>query len=238
MREQATEDQLLSADELEHMKTKLESYGYNTVFDITWNRDFYLKWKQERIAAAHQPIADRLPTYTFRLYADGHGIIEDLNRKFQWREIADLKEYFQNALEEIKQMEDERIRKNFIRSIRIAPHFSETLKANIDELTVVDHSWIYIRGWGFDESGAHAPGEDRVFLVENGRNRYACRLTPCERPDVKAVYGDKISDCCGFEGRIPIIGPDLPEKFMISIGWKTRFRYDAAKLTAIDCTHG
>lgn len=231
-RERATEEQLLSAAGLEFMKKKLEAYGYNTVFDLTWNRGFYLKWKQERIAAAHKPKPDRLPTYIFRLYADGHGVIEDLDRKFQWREIPDLKEYCENALEEVKRLEDQKIQQNFIRNIRRSPRLLETVKSNVDELTVMDRSWIYIRGWGFDESGAHADNE-RVFLVENGRHRYACRLTSCDRPDVIAVYKEKASGSCGFHGKLPITGLDRKKAITIAIGWPGRFHFDAAKLITI-----
>lgn len=118
-REKATEDELLSAAELEKIKQELESLGYNLVFDTKWNRDFYMNWKQKELQREKEKGRKRsdLPEYVVRLYAGGNGVIEDLDETFNWRKTRNLEKFIAKRLSKTKKLEGKIIQQNFIKTI-------------------------------------------------------------------------------------------------------------------------
>lgn len=227
VREKATEDELLSEEQLAEMREKLESYQYDTVFDTRWNRDYYMKWKEQELSGRNRD-RNPLPSYTFRLYADGHGLVEDLNETFQWREVDDLYSFFVDRLEKVKKLEDQKVQENFLKKTK-ASHVktADSIAINLDEAEVFDQSYMHVRGWAFDQAGKYRLSNGGMILVRNGSEVHMVRLEVCDRPDVSAAFGGKPEADCGFMADIPLNWIDTGKDTEIMIGWHTGFHYTA-----------
>lgn len=236
VREKATEDQLLSREKLDVMRQKLEAYHYDMVFDTRWDHDYYMDWKAKELSG-HNQDKNRLPSSVFRLYADGHGTVEDLNETYNWRDTTDLHDFVVRKFTEVKQKEDQIVQQNFLKKIK-ASHIKEagSIAVNVDEAEMFDRSYMHVRGWAFDQNGKFRLKNGAVIAVENGSEVHTSTLETESRSDVSAAFSGKPEQECGFTANIPLSWIDSRYDTKIMIGWHTGFHYSGKILGVIKPT--